>query len=333
MPEAAVAEATTTAAEVIRHTIREAMLADERVFLAGEDVGIYGGAFGVSLGMLDEFGPERVRDTPISEIAIVGVGVGAALVGMRPIVEMQFSDFTCNAMDQVINQAAKIRYMFGGKASVPMVLRAATGSGTGAAAQHSQSIESWLLNVPGLKLVMPGTVADAGLLLQAAIEDPNPVIVLEHKLLYRAKGAPPAEGETATLGKAVVRREGTDVTIIAWSNMVQRALAAAEQLAGQGVSAEVLDLRTLRPLDRDAITASVSKTGRAIVAHESPTLGGFGGEIAATIVEGDAFDFLQAPVRRLAGLECPIPYNPNMEQAVVPQVPDLVAAGLDLVRE
>jgi pyruvate dehydrogenase E1 component beta subunit len=333
MPDAAVAEATTTAAEVIRATLRDAMLADERVFIAGEDVGIYGGAFGVTAGLMDEFGPERVRDTPISEIAIAGVGVGAALVGMRPIVEMQFSDFTANAMDQICNQAAKIRFMYGGKASVPMVLRAATGSGTGAAAQHSQSIESWLLNVPGMKVVMPGTVADAGLLLRAAIEDPNPVIVLEHKLLYRSKGAPPAEGETARLGEAAVRREGSDLTIVAWSNMVQRALAAADQLAAEGVAAEVLDLRTLRPLDRDAITRSVSKTGRAIVAHEAPRLGGFGGEVAATIVEGEAFDFLLAPVRRLGGLETPIPYNPRLEEGVVPQVGQIVAAGLELARE
>lgn len=333
MPEVETVEATATAAEVIRTTIRDAMTADESVFLAGEDVGIYGGAFGVSTGLLEEFGPERVRDTPISEIAIAGMAVGAALLGMRPIVEMQFSDFTANAMDQICNQAAKIRFMYGGKAAVPMVLRAATGSGTGAAAQHSQSIESWLLNVPGLKVVMPGTVADAGLLLQAAIDDPNPVIVLEHKLLYRAKGQAPASGASARLGEAAVLRPGKDLTIVAWSNMVQRALAAAEQLAEHGVSAEVVDLRTLRPLDRDAISSSVARTGRAMVVHESPRLGGFGGEVAATIVEGEAFDYLRAPVRRLAGLETPVPYNPRLEAGIVPQVDGIVQAALELSKE
>jgi pyruvate/2-oxoglutarate/acetoin dehydrogenase E1 component len=320
-------------AEAIREALSDAMRADERVFLIGEDVGVYGGAFGVTAGLLEEFGPARVRDTPISEVAIVGAAVGAALLQMRPIAEMQFSDFTANAMDQLVNQAAKLRFMYGGGVTVPMVLRAPAGSGTGAAAQHSQSIESWILNVPGLKVVMPATPADAKGLLTAAIDDPNPVVVLEHKLLYRTKGSVPKDRHSVPIGSANVVRDGADLTIVVWSAMVLKALAAAADLHDQGIDAEVLDLRTLRPLDRQSISASVSKTGRVLIVHEAPRTGGFGGEVAASVAEGEAFDFLDAPVRRLAGLETPIPYNPELERGVVPQQEDIVKAGVDLMSE
>jgi acetoin:2,6-dichlorophenolindophenol oxidoreductase subunit beta len=320
-------------AEAIREALSDAMRADERVFLIGEDIGVYGGAFGVTAGLLEEFGPARVRDTPISEVAIVGAAVGAALLQMRPIAEMQFSDFTANAMDQLVNQAAKLRFMYGGGVTVPMVLRAPAGSGTGAAAQHSQSIESWILNVPGLKVVMPATPADAKGLLTAAIDDPNPVVVLEHKLLYRTKGSVPKDRHSVPIGSANVVRDGADLTIVVWSAMVLKALAAAADLHDQGIDAEVLDLRTLRPLDRQSISASVSKTGRVLIVHEAPRTGGFGGEVAASVAEGEAFDFLDAPVRRLAGLETPIPYNPELERGVVPQQEDIVKAGVDLMSE
>jgi len=322
-----------TYAQAIREALADALRSDDRVFLLGEDIGVYGGAFGITNGLLKEFGEERVRDTPISEIGIVGVAVGAALIGMRPVAEMQFSDFTANAMDQLCNQAAKLRFMYGGQAEVPMVLRAPTGSGTGAAAQHSQSIESWLLNVPGLKIVMPASSYDAKGLLNAAIEDLNPVVVLEHKLLYSTKGAVPEETYTCSLGKAAVVREGRDLTIVAWSLSVARALAAARTLADQGVDAEVVDVRTLRPLDRKTIVESVGKTGRLMVVHESPRTGGFGGEIAATVMESEAFDFLEAPLKRLGGLEVPIPYNPDLEKGVVPQEEDIVKAAVDLIAE
>jgi acetoin:2,6-dichlorophenolindophenol oxidoreductase subunit beta len=246
---------------------------------------------------------------------------------------MQFSDFTANAMDQLCNQAAKVRFMYGGKAEVPLVLRAPVGSGTGAAAQHSQSIESWVLNVPGLKVVMPATPYEAKGLLAAAIEDRNPVVFLEHKLLYGTKGNVPDEHYNCPVGKAAVVRDGADLTIVAWSVMVQRALAAAASLADQGIDAEVVDVRTLRPLDRETIVSSVSKTGRVLVVHESPRTGGFGGEIAATVFESEAFDYLEAPLRRLSGLEVPIPYNPDLERAVVPQEEDIVKAAADLVSQ
>jgi pyruvate/2-oxoglutarate/acetoin dehydrogenase E1 component len=318
-----------TYAEAIREALDEAMSSDESVFLLGEDIGVYGGAFGVTTGLLKKFGESRVRDTPISEIGIVGIAVGAALVGMRPVAEMQFSDFTANAMDQLCNQAAKLHFMYGGKAQVPMVLRAPTGSGTGAAAQHSQSIESWLLNVPGLKIVMPSNAADAKGLLTAAIADPNPVVFLEHKLLYKVKGELPQDAPGAELGRSSVAHEGRDVTIVCWSAMVPKALAAARSLSDQGIDAEVIDVCTLRPLDRNTIISSVSKTGRLLVVHESPLTGGFGGEIAATVTESEAFDFLEAPVKRLAGLEVPIPYNPDLEKGVVPQEEDIVKAAVE----
>jgi pyruvate dehydrogenase E1 component beta subunit len=327
-----VAERTLTYAEAVREALSQAMTADERVFLLGEDVGVYGGAFGVSGDLVHRFGEERVRDTPISELGIVGAAVGAALAGMRPVVEIQFSDFTAQAMDQIVNQAAKIHFMLGGAATVPMVLRAPGGSGTGAAAQHSQSLEAWFAHVPGLKVVMPATAADAKGLLLSAIDDPNPVIVLEHKLLYKQSGPVPVEEFRVPLGQAAVRRCGDDMTIVATGVMVSRSLEAAERLAEEGISATVIDPRTLRPLDIGSIVDSVAATGRALLVQEAPKTGGFMAEVAAGIVESSAFGRLRAPVARLCGLDVPIPYAPQLERAAVPQVEDIVAAAGELVR-
>lgn len=315
-----------TTSQAIREAIAQEMRRDASVFMLGEDIGIYGGAFGVSAGLLDEFGPERIRDTPISEAAIAGAAVGAALVGMRPIAELQFSDFITIAMDQLVNQAAKIRYMYGGKGMVPMVLRTPAGSGTGAAAQHSQSLEAWLAHVPGLKVVLPSSPEEAKGLMISAIRDNNPVVVYEHKLLYKMKGPVREEPYAIPLGKARIAREGRDVTVISWSFMVQKCLAVAERLAAEGIDVEVLDPRTLNPLDRDAIIASVSKTGRLVVVHESVGHGGFGGEIVATVTESEAFDYLDAPIARVAGKPTPIPCNPVLEAAAVPQEADIEAA-------
>jgi pyruvate/2-oxoglutarate/acetoin dehydrogenase E1 component len=319
-----------TYAQAIKDAMCEEMRRDASVFLLGEDVGKYGGAFGVTRGMLEEFGEERVRDTPISEAAITGCAVGAAMTGMRPIVEIMFSDFITIAMDQLVNQAAKARYQFGGQASIPMVLRAPEGSGTGAAAQHSQSIESWILNVPGLKVVAPSTPADAKGLLKASIRDDNPVVFLEQKLLYRKKGLVPEGEHVVPLGKAEVKRQGEDITIISYGRMVERCLEAAVTLAASGIEAEVIDLRTLRPLDTDTIVASARRTGRVLIVHEACRFGGFGGEIAATICDSEAFYYLDAPVRRLAGRDTPIPYNKTLEAAVVPTAELVVQAVRDL---
>jgi acetoin:2,6-dichlorophenolindophenol oxidoreductase subunit beta len=316
-----------TYAQALKDAMSEEMRRDAKVFILGEDIGKYGGAFGVTRGMLEEFGEERVRDTPISEAAITGCAVGAAMTGMRPIVEIMFSDFITIAMDQLVNQGAKARYQFGGQASVPMVLRTPEGSGTGAAAQHSQSVESWVLNVPGLKVVAPSTPADAKGLLKAAIRDDNPVVFFEQKLLYRKKGPVPEGEHVVPLGKADVKREGTDVSVITYGRMVDRCLEVAESLAKEGISAEVVDLRTLRPLDTAAIVASAKKTGRVLVVHESCQFAGFGGEIVATICDSEAFFHLDAPVRRLGGLDVPIPYNKTLEANVVP-TPERIAAAL-----
>lgn len=285
----------------------------------GEDVGLYGGAFGVSVGMLEEFGEERVRDTPISEAAIAGAAAGAAVTGMRPIAEIMFMDFTTIAMDSLVNQAAKMRYMFGGKAKVPMVLRVPGGSGTGAAAQHSQSLEAWFCHVPGLKVVVPGTAADAKGLLKAAIRDDNPVVFVEQKTLYKVKGSVSIDDEfIIPLGKGEIKKEGEDVTIISYGRMLPRVLKVAEELEEEGISVEVLDPRTLVPLDKELIINSVKKTGRAILVNEACKTGGYLGEIASVISESEAFDYLDAPIIRLAGLDVPIPYNPELESAVVP---------------
>ena len=319
--------------EAVREAMVEEMRRDETVFLMGEDVGRYGGAFGASLGMLDEFGPERIRETPISEAAIAGAATGAAMMGMRPIAEIMFMDFLTISMNQLVNQAAKIRFMFGGKAMIPLVLRTPAGSGTGAAAQHSQSLEAWFVHAPGIKVVAPATPYDAKGLLLTSIRDNNPVLFMEHKLLYRTKGIVPEGDYTVPLGQAVVSRAGQDLTIIAYSIMVPRALEAAEQLAEEGIEVEVVDLRSLKPLDNETIIKSVSKTGRIMITHESPKTGGFGGEVAAMIADSEAFDFLDAPIRRLCGRDIPIPYNRNLERATVPQVEDIVAAARDLALE
>ena len=321
-----------TYAEAIREGLAQAMEADARVFLFGEDVGVYGGAFGVSGDLVHRFGTERVIDTPISELGMAGAAVGAALTGMRPVLEIQFSDFVTLAMEQLVNQAAKIRFMFGGKASVPMVVRLPGGSGTGAAAQHSQSLEAWFAHVPGLKVVQPSTPHDAKGLLLAAIDDPNPVLVFEHKLLYKTRGAVPAEAYRVPLGRAAVRREGRDVTVVAASIMALRAEAAAQRLAADGIDAEVIDLRSLRPIDLPTIAASVRKTHRLVIVYEGVRTMGIGAEIAAQVAGSEAFDFLDAPIVRLGGADAPIPYNPVLEKAAVPQEDDIVAAVTRLVR-
>ncbi len=321
-----------TYSEAVREAMAQAMADDDRVFVLGEDVGVYGGAFGVTGDLYQRFGGERVRDTPISELGIVGAAVGAAVAGMRPIVEIQFSDFTCQAMDQIVNQAAKIHFMLGGELSVPMVLRTPLGSGTGAAAQHSQSLEAWFAHVPGLKVVMPATPADAKGLLLSAIDDPNPVIVLEHKLLYRQSGPVPEAAERVPLGQSVVRREGADLTIVATGVMVSRALEAAETLSAKGIEASVVDPRTLSPFDADPVLESVAHTGRALLIQEAPSHVGFMAEVSARIAESAALYRLLAPIRRLCGLDVPIPYAPALEKAVVPQVDSIVREAHDLVQ-
>ena len=321
-----------TYVEALKEALRQKMKADERVFCFGEDIGVYGGAFGVTAGLLQEFGEERVRDTPISEAAIAGMCVGAAVAGMRPVGEIQFMDFVTLSMEQLVLQGAKIRFMFGGKATVPFVLRMPAGSGTGAAAQHSASLENWFVHVPGLKVVMPSTPYDAKGLLIAAIDDLNPVIFIEHKLLYKMKGPVPEEMYSVPLSQTNVARVGKHVSVIATSIMVTRALEAADTLAQEGIELEVLDPRTLSPLDDQPIIESVKKTGKALVVHEACQTGGFGGEIVARIAASAAFDYLEAPIKRLAGLDIPIPYNRNLERATVPQVENIVAEARKLAQ-
>jgi pyruvate/2-oxoglutarate/acetoin dehydrogenase E1 component len=312
-----------TYAEAIRSALREEMLRDERVFLFGEDIGRYGGAFGVSFGLLDEFGPERILETPISEAAIVGAATGAAMAGMRPVAELMFMDFVLLTMEQLVNQAAKARYMFGGKATVPMVLRMPGGSGSGAAAQHSQSLESLLCHIPGLIVVNPSTPYDVKGLLLSAIRNPNPVCFVEHKLLYKTKGEVPEGEYTVPIGVADIKRQGTDITVVAANIMVSKALNVAERLSSEGIEVEVVDPRTLRPLDADLIIKSVIKTGKLLVIHEACQTGGWGGEVVAQVISSQAFDYLDAPARRLGGKDVPIPYNRELERAAVPQEEDI----------
>jgi len=313
--------------EAVREALRQEMRRDERVFIIGEDVGVYGGAFGVTLGLIEEFGEERVIDTPISELGIAGAITGAALTGMRPVGEIMFMDFITLASEQLVNQAAKIRFMFGGKATVPFVLRTPAGSGTGAAAQHSQSLENWFVHIPGIKVIAPTTPHDVKGLLISAIRDDNPVLFIEHKLLYKTKGPVPEEPYTIPIGAAEVKRPGKDVTIIATSVMVQRSLAAAETLAKEGIEAEVVDPRTLKPLDEETLIRSVIKTGKVLIVHEACKTGGYGGELAAVIAGSEAFDYLEAPIVRLAGRDMPIPYNRTLEYHTVPQVEDILEAA------
>jgi pyruvate dehydrogenase E1 component beta subunit len=316
-------------AQALREAMAEEMRKDRRIILLGEDVGIYGGAFGVSAGLIQEFGEKRIRDTPISEQAVTGCAVGAAMTGLLPIVEIMFSDFITLAMEPLVNQAAKNYFMFGAQRPVPLVLRAPCGSGTGAGAQHSQSVEAWLCNVPGLKVVAPSTPYDAKGLLKAALADPNPVVFLEQKLLYKTVGPVPDEDYTLSLGQVDVKRVGKDVTVITWGRMVGLCLKAAEKAAPQGIDAEVIDLRTLAPLDRQTLIASAKKTGRVIIVHEAPYTGGFGGEISATIAESKAFYSLEAPIRRITGWDVPVPFARNLEAAIAPTEDDILAALLE----
>lgn len=321
-----------TYAEAIREAIGQAMEADESVFMLGEDIGVYGGAFGVSGDLYHRFGEERVRDTPISELGIVGAAVGAALVGMKPIVEIQFSDFTAQAMDQIVNQAAKIHFMLGGELSVPMVLRAPSGSGTGAAAQHSQSLETWFAHIPGLKVVLPSSPADAKGLILSALDDPNPVLVLEHKLLYKTSGHVPEEMYRTPIGVSNTVRTGSDLTIVATGVMVSRSLEAASQLADEGIDASVIDVRSLSPLDMSPINDSVAKTGRLMLVQEAPGHVGFLAEVAARVAEGPGIYSLTEPIKRLSGMDVPIPYAPQLEKSVVPQLDDIVQGARALMR-
>ncbi len=311
--------------EAIRQALWQEMKRDERVFLLGEDIGVYGGAFGLTHGMLDEFGPERVRETPISEATIVATAVGASLLGMRPVAEIMFMDFVLLALDQIANQAAKMRFMFGGRTSVPIVVRMPGGSGTGAASQHSQSLESILMHFPGLKVVNPSTPYDAKGLMLAAIRDPNPVCFVEHKVLYKTKGEVPEDDYTIPIGVAEVKRAGRDITVVANNIMVMKTLHIAERLAQDGIEVEVIDPRTLLPLDTETIINSVTKTGRLLVVHEACQTGGWAGEVIASVVGSPAFDYLDTPVRRLGGRDIPIPYNRGLEKFAIPQDADIEA--------
>jgi len=319
-----------TIREAIREALAEEMGRDPAVFLMGEDIGRAGGVFMVTAGLQEEFGPSRVMDTPISEAGVAGIGVGAAMTGMRPVVEIMFSDFLTLVMEQLANQAAKMHYMTGGQARVPLVLRTTIGAGRGAAAQHSQSMQAWVAHVPGLKVVMPSTPYDAKGLLKAAIRDDNPVIYLEDKMSYDVKGPVPLGEHTVPLGVADVKRQGDDVTLVATSSMVQVALAAADLLAGEGISAEVVDPRTLKPLDKETILASVRKTNRAIVIDEGYLSYGVTAEIASIIAD-EAFFHLDAPVKRIGALDVPVPMAPALEFATIPDEKQVVKTVRDLM--
>lgn len=309
----------------INEALKEEMRRDQRVFIMGEGIAERGGSFKATVDLLNEFGHDRVIDTPISEASFTGAGVGAALTGMRPIVEILFIDFAMLVMDQIVNQAAKYRFMTGGAGSVPLVLRTQGGSGTGVAAQHSQSLEALFYHIPGLIVAAPSSPYDAKGLLKSAIRDDNPVIFIEHKLLYTTEGEVPDEEYLVPLGKGDIKRTGSDATLIAWSNMVPRALEAAEILAAEGIDTEVVDPRTLTPLDTDLILNSVRKTERAVIVQEAVRRGGVASDIAS-IIQAEAFDYLDAPIEIVAGKNTPIPYNENLERACVPQTADIVNA-------
>ncbi len=317
---------TTTYREAMRAALREALQRDDRVFLMGEDVGRYGGCFAVSLGLLEEFGPERIRDTPLSESAFVGAGIGAALGGLRPIVEIMTINFSLLAIDQIVNTAATLSHMSGGQFHVPLVIRMTTGAGRQLAAQHSHSLEGWYAHVPGLKVVAPATLEDARGMLWSAIEDPDPVIIVEHGGLYGVEGELADDAGSVPLHGAAVLRPGSDITIIAWGGTVPKALEAAAVLDADGISAEVVDLRSLRPLDVPTITRSVAATHHAVVVDEGWRTGGFSAEVAATLSEGTFFD-LDAPVARVCSAEVPMPYAAHLEHHALPQSDDIVAAA------
>jgi pyruvate/2-oxoglutarate/acetoin dehydrogenase E1 component len=343
MPESAVQTRRLTIAEALREAIAEEMRRDETVFLLGEDVGVeggFGGAFGVYLGLVEEFGHERIIDTPISEKAIAGAAVGAAALGMRPVADMQYADFLFECMDELVNQAAKLRYMSGGKLSVPMVMRAPVGT-TLRGAQHGQCPESYFVHVPGLKVVAPSDAYHAKGILKSAIRDDNPVLVFEHKLLYGSKGREaaggwdltaevPTDDYTVPIGKAIIKRPGSDATVVATHVSLYRALAAADQLASEGIECEVIDPLTLNPLDEQTIFSSVEKTGRFVVVHEDTLTGGWGAEVAARVAD-DCLGYLEAPIKRIATRDVPAPAAPVLEQAIVPQVETIVSTIRELL--
>jgi pyruvate dehydrogenase E1 component beta subunit len=316
----------TTYREAMRAAIREAMQRDDRVFLMGEDVGRYGGCFAVSLGLLGEFGPERIRDTPLSESAFVGAGIGAAMAGMRPIVEIMTVNFSLLALDQIMNNAATLLHMSGGQCNVPLVIRMTTGAGRQVAAQHSHSLEGWYTHIPGIKVLAPATIEDARGMLWTALEDPDPVLIFEHGSLYNMQGTLPADAGAVDIRSAAVRRPGTDISLITYGGTLSKTLAAADQLAAGGIEAEVIDLRSLRPLDDATIIASVVKTHRAVIVDEGWRTGSLAAEVSARIME-QAFYELDAPVERVCSAEVPMPYPRHLEEAALPQPEGIAAAA------
>jgi len=329
-PEPAAEPVKTSYREAMRAAIREALQRDDRVFLMGEDVGRYGGCFGVSLGLLEEFGPERIRDTPLSESAFVGAGIGAAMGGMRPIVEIMTVNFSLLALDQIMNNAATLLHMSGGQCNVPLVIRMTTGAGRQVAAQHSHSLEGWYTHIPGIKILAPATLGDARGMLWPALQDPDPVLIFEHGSLYNMQGTLPAQAGQVDITSAAIRRPGADVTLITYGGTLGKALDAAGELAADGIDAEVIDLRTLRPLDEAAFVASVSKTHRAVIVDEGWRSGSLSAEISARIME-QAFYELDAPVERVCSAEVPMPYPRHLEEAALPQVAGIVAAARRVV--
>jgi pyruvate/2-oxoglutarate/acetoin dehydrogenase E1 component len=317
--------------EAIREALRQEMELDENVFLLGEDIGAFGGCFGVTAGLFEQFGAERVMDTPISESGIMGAALGAALMGLRPIPELMFIDFTPVCMDYLTNQAPKVRYMCGGQVEkLPLVIRTTSGGWIRAAGQHSQSLEGWFTQVPGLKVVMPGTPGDAKGLLTAAMRDNNPVLFIEHKVLYGIEGPVPEEQIVIPLGKADVKREGSDITLITYGFMLQKSLAVAEELAGEGINAEVIDLRTLSPLDHDAIAASVHKTHKAVVVQEACESAGLAGLVIKSLMES-SFDYLDAPIKTVAAYDTVIPFSPPLEDAMLPNEERILKAVKEIM--
>jgi pyruvate dehydrogenase E1 component beta subunit len=312
-----------TYVEALNEALREELSRDDRVFVSGEDVGPYGGNLGVTKGLFEEFGVKRIKDTPISESAIIGLAIGAAATGLRPCVEIMFVDFMGCCMEQILNQMSKLRYMFGGKIELPLVVRTMGGAGLCAAAHHSQSLEALFTHIPGLKVVMPATPYDAKGLLKTSIRDDNPVIFIEHMLLTNTRGEVPDDGYTIALGEAEIKRPGKDVTIVAWSYMVHVALKAAEQLAGEGIDAEVVDLRTLTPLDEETILNSVRKTSKVLILQEACKTTGFGAEVAA-VVGDQAFDHLDAPIKRVTAPDTPVPFSPVLEGFFMPNEEDVI---------
>ena len=309
--------------DAVRDALMEEMERDEQVYLLGEDIAQFGGSYKTTTGLLDRFGKERVRNTPLSEMGVIGCALGSAILGKRPVAEIMYIDFTACCMSQIVNEVAKTKYMYGGQVNVPLVIRTQGGAGRASAAQHAQSLEAWFTHVPGLYVVMPSTPYDAKGLLKSAVRDNNPVIFIEHKLLYNTKGEVPEGDYVIPLGKADIKREGSDVTIITWSRCVEFSLQAAAELARQGIQAEVIDLRSLKPLDEEAILTSVEKTGRVVIVHEACKNSGFGAEITAIINE-KAFDSLDAPVERVTGLDVPMPFNPRLEAMAIPDAQKII---------